>query len=864
MSFDFNTYCYKNNNDSLIDNELQDKDYLYQTNSQQNGLHQQVSFEDNDNDSKHKTKRGNKSSTPTGPCYFQQLSVEIVIHIFARLDPNSLKTVAKVCRHWRYIATDDTCWKNAFLAFFGTFPFKRLRKDSWKLEYIYRTDLIRIWEKGRGTVMQFNPKIGSIQAVSVDLENAYMLVASAERGLAVKCNPVTGSVDRHMLYSTDDGVPLRVNAVQVEGQRILWGFNPGYITMTTRPKSVVGRQLRVFAEFHQGAVTALALPSFIPDIVLSAGEDGAIKIWDVPTISCAKSFVGIVDTPTCLEVTRDYRIVAGYTNGTVVVWNIRVDQLVKEFREQLRRRDVGGVRVAAIGTAGAAAPRGGSTPPSTNILESRRVVEPTTTEASTPVQSIKHDSESDVMLVAHIGSHEILKYKMSTGERLGVYGGGGDGHTIGTVTCMEWDISPATETESLQTAMKMYTKKLGTATPDSPSTLPNGMRSSSSSPSSQMTTRLLITGDSVGTICVWDGDAISTDNRKIKPLRVLHGHLAPISALFVDSFKIVSGSDDGWIRIWDPVTGSLVNVLGNKIPKNAPVDRNDVSMMRVTNIHCDDYRGVATIGHQVKSWDFSSDKQMLTKRNLKRSARVPAGGDSRQLHYEIRQEWKESAAAIQQEKREREREVKELNKLTLGGLSDEEMLAYGMMLSQEESTSSSSSSTTTTAITPQMNAPEEEDSSSSSTAQSNYSKKTSITIPTSDYIDEDDEELMMAMIASMETASIDQQQHLMGTGSGNGDKISSNSSISSSLALSEDLSEWPSVNNDRKWQKSSSCPTTAAASSRTIWNGVDTARVINKASVNNDNNNNYNNNNGNNDEYDDELQYVLRMSQKEF
>ena len=36
-------------------------------------------------------------------------------------------------------------------------------------------------------------------------------------GQAVKCNPTTGSVDRHILFSTDDGVPLRVNAVQVEG-----------------------------------------------------------------------------------------------------------------------------------------------------------------------------------------------------------------------------------------------------------------------------------------------------------------------------------------------------------------------------------------------------------------------------------------------------------------------------------------------------------------------------------------------------------------------------------------------------------------------------------------------------------------------
>ncbi|KAI7848846.1 WD40-repeat-containing domain protein [Circinella umbellata] len=856
MSFDYNTNCYNNNNDdSLIANELKDKEYSYQlNNSEQNGLHQQVSFEESNSDNNNYSKRKNKRTIPTGPCYFQQLSVEIITHVFARLDPTSLATVAKVCQHWRYIATDDACWKSAFLAYFGSFPFKRLRKDSWKSEYILRTHLIRKWEKGRGTVIQFNPKIGSIHSVSVDLENAYMMVASAERGQAVKCNPTTGSVDRHILYSTDDGVPLRVNAVKVEGQRILWGFDAGYITMTNRPKSVVGRQLRVFADFHQGAVTALALPPFITDIVLSAGEDGAVKIWDVPTVTCAKSFVGIVDTPTCLEVTRDYRILAGYSNGTVVVWNLRVDHLVKEFREQLRRR-----RAVINGAAAAPAPAeatGTEPTPSIDISESRRVIEPITIESSTPVQSIKHDVESDTMLVTHSGSLEIEKYKMSTGELLGVYGGG---HDIGTITCMEWDVTPAIETGSLQATMKMRMKKLGLASPDSPSTPTTTAKSVLSL--SQMMTRLLVTGDSAGTICVWDGDAMCTDGGKIKPLRVLHGHMAPISALFVDSFKIVSGSDDGWIRIWDPVTGSLLNVLGNKIPKNAPVDRNDVSVMRVTNIHCDDYRGVATIGHQVKTWDFSPEKQMLTKRNLKRNVRIPGGGDSRQLHYEIKQEWKESAEALQQERHERHEEAKELNKLTLGGLSDEEMLAYAMMLSQEEKGEEEYDSHIITMLEREEDEEEREGDSSSNTStttkKSDNSQKTSITtIPTSDYIDEDDEELMMAMIASMETASItpqqQQQQHTNTT----------SSSSNSSVALSDDTTEWPSVsdgNESRKWQKSSVRPT--RNTSATIWNGVNTqARVIDKAPMSTHNINNTHNG----DEDDEELQYVLRMSQKDF
>ncbi|KAI8149261.1 WD40-repeat-containing domain protein [Fennellomyces sp. T-0311] len=570
-------------------------------------------------------------------------------------------------------------------------------------------------------------------------------------GLAVKCNPATGTVDRHILYSTDDGIPIRVNAVQVEGQRILWGFNPGYITMTTRPKSVVGRQLRVFADFHQGGVTALALPSFVPDIVLSAGEDGTVKIWDVPSLSCVSSIVGISGAATCLELTRDYRIVAGYTSGAIVIWNIRVDHLVKEFRDQLRGRDMG---------------QRTTSPSSTNILDSRRIIEPITADTSCPVQAIKHDG--DVILVTYAGSSEIYKYNMN-GERLGVYG---CGHDTGTISCMEWDTAQVAEDVSLQAAMKLRTKMTEDAS--------LVYRSSTKSATPTRTTRILVTGDTAGTICVWDGDATNIDEHRIRPLRVLHGHISPISALYVDACKIVSGSDDGWIRIWDPLSGVLVNVLGNKIPKSAPIDRNDVSVMRVTSIQCDDYRGIATIGHQVKTWDFSPNKQMLNKRNLRKNVRAGAG-EARKLHYEIKQEWKESAETMQQERKEREREAKELSKMTLGGLSDEEMLAYAMMLSQEQSGE----------VSPQ-----------------------DIPISKADYVDENDEELMMAMIASLETASIQ-----------NGSTSSSSSD--------DTLAEWPAVGQQS--QKSNA---------GTIWNDTQ-ARV-------------------NDDEDDEELQYVLKMSEKEF
>ena len=76
----------------------------------------------------------------SGPCYFQQLSVEIITHVFARLDPTSLATVAKVCQHWRHIATDDTCCK--YTCYISCYILELKRKDgikgrNWLNGYIY-------------------------------------------------------------------------------------------------------------------------------------------------------------------------------------------------------------------------------------------------------------------------------------------------------------------------------------------------------------------------------------------------------------------------------------------------------------------------------------------------------------------------------------------------------------------------------------------------------------------------------------------------------------------------------------------------------------------------------------------------------
>ncbi|CDH57937.1 hypothetical protein RO3G_13583 [Lichtheimia corymbifera JMRC:FSU:9682] len=758
MSHDF-----QSSTSILLTND--DQQQLEQLQQQQPPLDTTQYGSNNNTPSKPTDKRkGKQAFDPNAPCYIQQLSIEVLAHVFARLDPTSLATVGGVCRFWRHIVMDDTCWKDAFLAYFDTLPFKRLRKDSWKSEYILRTHLIRRWEKGRGTVIQFNPKVGSIKGLAVDYENSTMLVASAEQGLGVRCNPTTGKVERHLMYSTNDNVPCPVRTVEMDGQRILWGFHPGFITMSMRGKSAGGRQLRVFSDFHQGAVTALALSTSLREVVLSAGEDGAIKIWDVITGTCAKSMIGVMATPTCLEITKDFRVIAGYASGDIVVWDIHVGQIAKERRDEMLRRQHLHAQATTTSTT------------TTDLSTRRHVISPKTVDTGTAVQTIKHDADLDVMLVTYAGSHEVWKYSIKTGECLAVYGGD-KGH-IGTITCMEWDTTLPGETVPLQNALKV--KKSGVTN----GTSSKQQHTPISSPVKTM--RVMVTGDAEGTVCVWDGDAVQKDGKPIAPLRVLQGHICPISAIHVDGCKIVSGSDDGWIRFWDPLTGNLLNVLGNKIPRNAPVDRTDVSMMRVTNIHCDEYRGVATIGHQVKSWDFSPDKQFLDKRNLRQKGKV-GNGNARQLHYEMKQDLRESAEAIKQERFEREQHAKEVHKMSLGGLSDEEMLAYAMMLSQEEQGAT----------------------------------KDKPVITNADYVDEEDEALMQAMMESLrmeEEAKAAREQTI--------------TPPAASSSGSSELDHWPMLGEG-------SGASSSGSSSR--------AEIMADAD----------------DAYDAELQYVLQLSQKE-
>ncbi|KAI8326936.1 quinon protein alcohol dehydrogenase-like superfamily [Choanephora cucurbitarum] len=566
--------------------------------------------------------------------------------------------------------------------------------------------------------MTFNPKIGSLEAMHINFEDSHMAVSSHEQGVAIRCNATTGKMDqRHPFYSTNENIRIPVTTTLMDQDRILWGFQAGFITLSLRKKPINNR-LIVFSDFHQSSVCLLCLPKYRQDVVASGAEDGTIKVWDVSTASCVLTLRRPVSTarvPTCIKLTLDHYLIVGYNDGSVAIWQMNLDELLTLTRNQNESDQDENKRNWLD-----------------RLEQSKRLIVPPASRNYdlSPVKHMSYDADTHTVIVAYAGIPEVYKYDVTTGRCNAIFG---HGHGLGSsITCIKWDKKLPSALLSLDSALKTRTagsskRRGGTMihlsnTSTHSTTQPSSSSSSSSPPvtpdasrsSTIKTTRLLATGDDLGTLCLWDGDEVDQleEGRIIKPLRVFSGgHITAISCIFLDAFKLVSGSDDGWIRVWDPLTGKNLCTLGNKIPKHAPVDRTDVDVMRVKTLWCsNDYRGVATIGHQIKVWDFSPDKQFLSRPLKPKVSGKPVIRD--RLRYEIDCEVKESMAKMASERLEREQAEKHYDKLALDGLSEEEMIHYAMMLSQQEEH-------------PVKESPD-------------------------DFVDVDDEDLMKAVIASLD------------------------------------------------------------------------------------------------------------------
>ncbi|KAK0566382.1 hypothetical protein OC844_000782 [Tilletia horrida] len=232
------------------------------------------------------------------PAKIQQLPQEVLMRLFAFLDPFDLVSAALVCRSWAKVALDDTTWRGAFAVYFGldwgaddrrallnvslaaaggdgdggalagldlgdsnavlkarSVALRRLRPVKWKQEFIARWELVRRWRKTKTQPISTNPSISTISQLAYapptpSHSSSFLLSASLAYGVACRSDPFTGRrISMGFLDASGNtngagiGNPnaefspdVTSLAMSADARSIVWGFRTGHVSLTLLSK----------------------------------------------------------------------------------------------------------------------------------------------------------------------------------------------------------------------------------------------------------------------------------------------------------------------------------------------------------------------------------------------------------------------------------------------------------------------------------------------------------------------------------------------------------------------------------------------------------------------------------------------------
>ncbi|KAJ9474444.1 F-box domain-containing protein [Pseudozyma hubeiensis] len=268
-----------------------------------------------------------------------RIAPELLMRIFAFLDPISLSRAAAVCRSWASIARDDATWRAAFSTYFSleaaqahrtasleasaTPALRRLTTSSWRHEFQQRVDLLRQWRKTRTPTVLSTPRVDLIKKISLSKQHNLLISATDTYGVASRSNPWTGKVIKGYLDAegtangAGNGNPNvefspNVTAINTssDASHIFWGFRSGEVAMTvlsrqgTNARGAVKNLRFTPRASHSGPVTAIAIPfasdsdgahgpgrsperlrqaiAALGDVAstfVTAGYDGTVRMW---------------------------------------------------------------------------------------------------------------------------------------------------------------------------------------------------------------------------------------------------------------------------------------------------------------------------------------------------------------------------------------------------------------------------------------------------------------------------------------------------------------------------------------------------------------------------------------------------------
>ncbi|KAL7747011.1 hypothetical protein RI367_007624 [Sorochytrium milnesiophthora] len=605
---------------------------------------------------------------------------ELLIHALAHLEPDNLGTCAAVCRRWGRIVTDDRCWREALFKFFGVrhVPVARIQ-DTWRYEYMHRCVILRAFHRSGGHNVLFDSRItgvaveniniaelldpasgvgfegGLLDACFVDWEAGKMLVGSPHRGSVVQCDYQTGRVSRDIIYCGPRNEPEHYACIAVEGHRIASAHPTGQLFVVSNFKSngfmrhVKALALTVSGDGvplwhphaqHDGPVSLLQWVHNTAHLVSVGSRDVTLQ---APAMAVLSSNGQVQLDPTLQRV-----------SGRVKVWNTAA---YKQEQTSCCVAILSGNEepVLALAT---------THRHYTLTLSSTRLNVypidysqlPNLVSASTPAPIVSHPVRTlatDSLGATHLyytrdthplcllwstqeqATCDIHVVDLDTGYRLARL----RGHSAHVTRSAVLSISRSAAAVSTSSANDADSKTASAA---------SSLSSSLHYPAAvdRLPSFLLVSGDADGALLLWhvgprhfthlsasSAHTVTLDpSLRMSPSSSLASTapvLAAVTALHVDPVKIVSGASDGWIRVWDVISGRCI-----KKHLCIPTRKHDTDaapevtaardrMRAVVSVSATTYRIVAAMrSGQVKSLDFSTTTtDNFASRSLRKHAR---------------------------------------------------------------------------------------------------------------------------------------------------------------------------------------------------------------------------------------------------
>lgn len=213
------------------------------------------------------------------------LPPELFLTICCFLDPASLDALALASKYYRSLINDEVAWRSAFEQNFRLFSSFSSVASCWRIEYTLRAALLRKYQRGRGTNVLFDAKIGNISHVCYDSQSSRIISGNMRNGLGSIADSNTGKVGKDIFFPASTRLTTRdVSAMCVFKQGIAYGFQNGIIALNLLAKNGLSSSFRTFTGWHLGPVSAVCASERKLTgqnvTLISGGMEGQVILWD--------------------------------------------------------------------------------------------------------------------------------------------------------------------------------------------------------------------------------------------------------------------------------------------------------------------------------------------------------------------------------------------------------------------------------------------------------------------------------------------------------------------------------------------------------------------------------------------------------